>query len=339
MASPVTLFSVTWHQALHNMISSTVVHGCDVLDFRRQFEAKAKPLDIDVDTGNGGGGKGYMMEKSKGNNEGFFNDVNFPTLSSQVKSSFVNDGNGNDKGDNNVAVGNMNTCVNDTVNSIDTDKKDCNGALGIMLKHCGNMEKNEGKDNMINHNGDDSTVKNDSRKKFIEIVNVSKLDNKLVMIHRDMFVNEKGIFVFKFHDGVGRNAVIENGPWIVRLMNIPMEAWSVNGISALASSSGIPLIMDEITTKMCMTWEGRIGFARVLVEISVEKEIKNKIEIIYQGKNVTESMKKVVDVEYAWQPSVCTRCKVNARSCGSRSKVVRPSGLKHFLCWCCPMQA
>ncbi|GJS90869.1 ATPase, F1/V1/A1 complex, alpha/beta subunit [Tanacetum coccineum] len=254
MASPVTLFSVTSHQALHNMISSTVVHGCDVLDFRRQFEAKAKPLDIDVDTGNGGGGKGYMMEKSKGNNEGFFNDVNFPTLSSQVKSSFVNDGNGNDKGDNNVAVGNMNTCVNDTVNSIDTDKKDCNGALG-------------------------------------------------------------------------RNA----SAVIVRLMNIPMEAWSVNGISALASSSGIPLIMDEITTKMCMTWEGRIGFARVLVEISVEKEIKNKIEIIYQGKNVTESMKKVVDVEYAWQPSVCTRCKVNGldvriqiKSCSTRH------GCKHF---------
>ncbi|GKC82767.1 hypothetical protein Tco_1138484 [Tanacetum coccineum] len=46
------------------------------------------------------------------------------------------------------------------------------------------------------------------------------------------------------------------------------------------------------------TGEGRIGFARVLVEIDAEKEINDKIEIVYKGRNITEGRRKVVDVEY-----------------------------------------
>ncbi|GJU91130.1 hypothetical protein Tco_1303553 [Tanacetum coccineum] len=76
-------------------------------------------------------------------------------------------------------------------------------------------------------------------------------------------------------------------------MNIPMEAWSVKGISAIESSVGKPIIMDEITTKMCLTEIGRIGFARVLVEIDADKEVKDIIEIMYKSKNVCEGTRKV----------------------------------------------
>nr|GEV51578.1 putative reverse transcriptase, RNA-dependent DNA polymerase, Gag-polypeptide of LTR copia-type [Tanacetum cinerariifolium] len=65
-----------------------------------------------------------------------------------------------------------------------------------------------------------------------------------------------------------------------------------------------------MTTIICLKSKGRIGFARVLVELNAEKEVKNKIEIIYKGKDISEGMKKVVDVEYAWKPLVCTHCKV-----------------------------
>ncbi|GKA53168.1 zinc knuckle CX2CX4HX4C containing protein [Tanacetum coccineum] len=110
---------------------------------------------------------------------------------------------------------------------------------------------------------------------------------------------ENGVFYFKFQDEVGINEVINNGPWMVnnkplvvqkwcvdmcldkmepkkipvwvKLVNVPMEAWSVKGISALASSIGKPVIMDEVATKMCVIGIGRFGFARVLVEIDAEK--------------------------------------------------------------------
>nr|GEY53662.1 ATPase, F1/V1/A1 complex, alpha/beta subunit, zinc knuckle CX2CX4HX4C [Tanacetum cinerariifolium] len=149
---------------------------------------------------------------------------------------------------------------------------------------------------------------------------------------------ENGVFYFKFQDEEGINEVINNGPWMVnnkplvvqkwsivmclnktepkripvwvKLRNVPMEAWSVKGMSALASSIGKPVIMDEITTKMCVNGVGRIGFARILMEIDAEKGIKDKIEIIYKSKNISEGTKKFMDVEYSWTPSICSHCKV-----------------------------
>ncbi|GKD40438.1 RNA-directed DNA polymerase, eukaryota, reverse transcriptase zinc-binding domain protein [Tanacetum coccineum] len=148
-------------------------------------------------------------------------------------------------------------------------------------------------------------------------------------------ISENGIFLFKFQDKEGIKEVINNGPWMVnskpmfmqklnidmcldkvepkklpvwiKLMNIPMKAWSVKRISAIASSVGKPIIMDEITTKMCLTGIGRIGFNRVLVEIDADKEVKDIIEIMYKSKNVCEGTRKVVYVEYTWKPCVCTR--------------------------------
>ncbi|GKA26653.1 zinc knuckle CX2CX4HX4C containing protein [Tanacetum coccineum] len=53
----------------------------------------------------------------------------------------------------------------------------------------------------------------------------------------------------------------------VRMCNLPLEAWTINVISALASGRiGNPLIMDAMTTSMCKHGSGRIGYARVLVK-------------------------------------------------------------------------
>ncbi|GJT48498.1 RNA-directed DNA polymerase, eukaryota, reverse transcriptase zinc-binding domain protein [Tanacetum coccineum] len=59
--------------------------------------------------------------------------------------------------------------------------------------------------------------------------------------------------------------------------------------------------MDKVTTKMCDTGVGRIGFAKVLVEIDVEMGIKDKTEIMYKSKNIAIGTKKIVDVEYSWE--------------------------------------
>ncbi|GJY24271.1 RNA-directed DNA polymerase, eukaryota, reverse transcriptase zinc-binding domain protein [Tanacetum coccineum] len=111
-------------------------------------------------------------------------------------------------------------------------------------------------------------------------------------------IAENGVFYFKFQDEEGINEVINNVepkriPVWVKMRNVPMKAWSVKGISALPSSIGKPVIMDEITTKMCITGVGRIGFARVLVEIDAEKGIKDKIEIMYKSKNINKFCKKI----------------------------------------------
>ncbi|GKB87701.1 RNA-directed DNA polymerase, eukaryota, reverse transcriptase zinc-binding domain protein [Tanacetum coccineum] len=98
-------------------------------------------------------------------------------------------------------------------------------------------------------------------------------------------VSQNGVFLFKFRESEGLNYVLENGPWMVnnkpfmvqrrdpsiimdkkdhmtlpcwiKLYNVPLEAWTVKGISAIASGLGNPLIMDKTTTRLCK--EGTAG--------------------------------------------------------------------------------
>ncbi|GJW15971.1 zinc knuckle CX2CX4HX4C containing protein [Tanacetum coccineum] len=93
-----------------------------------------------------------------------------------------------------------------------------------------------------------------------------------------MFVNANSVYFFKFRQEEGVKFVMGNGPWMVnnkplyvqkwridlnlhksepkslpvwvKLINVPMEAWSTKGISAIASCLGKPMIMDDMTTRM-----------------------------------------------------------------------------------------
>ncbi|GKB64760.1 RNA-directed DNA polymerase, eukaryota, reverse transcriptase zinc-binding domain protein [Tanacetum coccineum] len=170
-------------------------------------------------------------------------------------------------------------------------------------------------------------------------------------------VTQNDMFLIKFRDEVGMNHVLENRPWMVnnkpmfiqkwdtsiimdrkepkalplwvKLHSVPIEAWTVNGISAIASSLGKPLIMDKTTTKMCNEGRGRFSYARVLIEVQAEKEFKEKVEICYSSnQNPEGNFSKYVDVEYSWKPPVCTLCKVFGhfdRNCGKVHNGEKPN--------------
>ncbi|GJR14147.1 RNA-directed DNA polymerase, eukaryota, reverse transcriptase zinc-binding domain protein [Tanacetum coccineum] len=93
-------------------------------------------------------------------------------------------------------------------------------------------------------------------------------------------------------------------------VNVPLEAWSNKGISAIASSIGKPVIMDQTTTEMCNKGVGRIGYARVLVEVSAKNQWKNKVEICYKNAKKETCLTKFVNVLYDWVPPKCEFCKV-----------------------------
>ncbi|GKE14412.1 zinc knuckle CX2CX4HX4C containing protein [Tanacetum coccineum] len=68
-------------------------------------------------------------------------------------------------------------------------------------------------------------------------------------------------------------------PLWVRIMNVPLEAWNVEGISRLAGMIGNPIIMDRITTSMCEKSYGRASFARVLIKVDAEKGLVDIVEV------------------------------------------------------------
>ncbi|GKE27956.1 RNA-directed DNA polymerase, eukaryota, reverse transcriptase zinc-binding domain protein [Tanacetum coccineum] len=125
-------------------------------------------------------------------------------------------------------------------------------------------------------------------------------------------VTQNGAFLFKFKESEGMDFVLENGPWMVnnkplivqkwdpdviidksdpkslpcwiKLYNVPLEAWTVKGISTIASGLGKSLIMDKTTTKMCKGGACIFGYARVLVEIQVDKDFKEKLRFSIREK-------------------------------------------------------
>ncbi|GKD10857.1 RNA-directed DNA polymerase, eukaryota, reverse transcriptase zinc-binding domain protein [Tanacetum coccineum] len=68
-------------------------------------------------------------------------------------------------------------------------------------------------------------------------------------------------------------------PLWVNLLNVPLEAWTHRGISALASAVGNPIIMDALTTEIFHSGKGRMGFARVLVEVDISKGFKKLLSL------------------------------------------------------------
>ncbi|GJQ91963.1 RNA-directed DNA polymerase, eukaryota, reverse transcriptase zinc-binding domain protein [Tanacetum coccineum] len=99
-------------------------------------------------------------------------------------------------------------------------------------------------------------------------------------------VNNKPLLLKKWDPTIGMERVEQTSvPLWVSLVNVPIEAWSIKRISVLTSSLGKPMIMDTMTAKRCKLGEGRLDFARVLVEFDVMKGFKEKIKIQYKEKD------------------------------------------------------
>ncbi|GJY23868.1 RNA-directed DNA polymerase, eukaryota, reverse transcriptase zinc-binding domain protein [Tanacetum coccineum] len=78
-------------------------------------------------------------------------------------------------------------------------------------------------------------------------------------------------------------------PLWMRLCNVPLEAWTNKGISALASRIGKPLIMAARTAEMYKLGVGRIGYARVLVESNKETVVEEGFIEVVHKKNANQN--------------------------------------------------
>nr|GEV29431.1 RNA-directed DNA polymerase, eukaryota, reverse transcriptase zinc-binding domain protein [Tanacetum cinerariifolium] len=103
----------------------------------------------------------------------------------------------------------------------------------------------------------------------------------------DVKVNVNGNCFFKFRTEEGMNEILKQSPWIVnnrhlflqkwdpvvgmekstiplwaKLTNVPLEAWSKEGINALASNLGKPIIMDNMISEM-FYYNRQGGFKKV----------------------------------------------------------------------------
>ncbi|KAK4384637.1 putative mitochondrial protein [Sesamum angolense] len=143
--------------------------------------------------------------------------------------------------------------------------------------------------------------------------------------------SSSGFFFFRFNNRIAMEDVIEGGPWLfqgqpivlqaweqgmslrwqkhtqilvwIRLKHLPMEYWTDEGLSTVASGIGTPLYSDGIT-KDC----SRLDFARVCVMLDFNSELPKHLVVISPVLRDGKEDPKRIDVEYEWLPQRCKNC-------------------------------
>ncbi|GKA83006.1 zinc finger, CCHC-type containing protein, partial [Tanacetum coccineum] len=105
----------------------------------------------------------------------------------------------------------------------------------------------------------------------------------------------------------GLYSMLENGPWFiwnnplilkkwhpdenllkedvsivpvwVKFHGVPITAFSEDGLSAIATKLGTRLMLDSYTSDMCMQSWGRSSYARVMIELRADVELKDNIVV------------------------------------------------------------
>ncbi|GJZ74756.1 hypothetical protein Tco_0639221 [Tanacetum coccineum] len=92
---------------------------------------------------------------------------------------------------------------------------------------------------------------------------------------RSMFNSSTGLFSFQFSSMDGLDVMLEN-VW-VKLHGVPVTTFSKDGLSVIATKLGTPLMLDSYTSDMCMQSWGRSSYARVIIELRADVELKDNI--------------------------------------------------------------
>ncbi|GJY18161.1 zinc knuckle CX2CX4HX4C containing protein [Tanacetum coccineum] len=105
-----------------------------------------------------------------------------------------------------------------------------------------------------------------------------------------------------------KKAEVKKAPVWVKLHHVPIVAYSEIGLSLITTQIGRPIMLDSYTSNMCLSFWSRSTYARALIEVSADKEILESLTItILVGKDKGH-MLATIDIEYEWKPPRCSHC-------------------------------
>ncbi|GJX37807.1 sugar transport protein 13 [Tanacetum coccineum] len=96
----------------------------------------------------------------------------------------------------------------------------------------------------------------------------------------------------------------------VKLHHVPIVAYSQVGLSLITMQLGRPIMLDSYTSNMCLSLWGRNTYARALIDISTEEELKESFVIAIPLSNGKGHTLATIDIKYEWTPSRCATCRV-----------------------------
>ena len=168
-----------------------------------------------------------------------------------------------------------------------------------------------------------------------------------------LMMNANGFFFFKFKTKEGMDKMLEDGPWMIRnvpiilkmwsasiklekedikaipvwvkMHDVPLTAYTEDGLSLIASKIGVPKMLDTYTATMCAESWGRSSYARALIEVQAGAELKRSVTVAIPSLDGNGYSKVEVKIEYDWEPLRCSGCCVFGHddcSCPKNPQVV-----------------
>ncbi|XP_056689965.1 uncharacterized protein [Spinacia oleracea] len=143
----------------------------------------------------------------------------------------------------------------------------------------------------------------------------------------NVFLHDDGYFIIQFDSVDDRNTIMSGGPYTffnkpmiikpwssefnfyeevlrviplwVRLPNLPLNCWSSDSLSRIASLLGVPVCADDCTSR-----QQRVSFARILVEMDVTAVLPDHIwiEDINGTTFKQQNVNKAPQVKKVWVP-------------------------------------
>ncbi|GJS79847.1 hypothetical protein Tco_0729728 [Tanacetum coccineum] len=123
-----------------------------------------------------------------------------------------------------------------------------------------------------------------------------------------MFSSSTGLFFFQFSSMDGLDAMLENGPWFfqnnpfilknwhpdvnllkedvgtisvwVKLHGVHVTAFNEDGLIVIGVKLGTPLMLASYTFDMCMKSWGKSSYARAMIELRADVELKDNIVVV-----------------------------------------------------------
>nr|GEW88385.1 hypothetical protein [Tanacetum cinerariifolium] len=96
-------------------------------------------------------------------------------------------------------------------------------------------------------------------------------------------------------------------PMWVKLYNVPILAYSGDGLSLIAMQRRKPIMLDAFTSSMCVESWGRISFARALIEVGSDYALKKEVVMAITNEEGTDYVNEVIREAPKALPTAATR--------------------------------
>ncbi|KAL2931849.1 hypothetical protein RDABS01_037259 [Bienertia sinuspersici] len=91
---------------------------------------------------------------------------------------------------------------------------------------------------------------------------------------------------------------IKNVPIWIRFPKLELKYWGHRSLHKLGDAIGTTLKVDRLTEQ-----KERLAYARIMVEVDIQKELPNQIDFINE-----KGISMVQMIEYEWRPNLCSKC-------------------------------